>query len=384
MGLLPLLAGCAAVSRMLPGPPALSAEDRLAYELPAPSGAAYTGPARTETPVLPLQVWGLRYALDVVLVSKDPDWNMHEYARLDLPTGPLWLAKDADADGNQGIVADLPDITGWIPEVPAPRTAGALAVTDHSTATRADLRFAYTNPHGEPTVVTYAGPMPTEPSKPRNGNTMGHSKRAVAVLLDLHLFRPGGDATVNIGGKDWGIKKLLGLYPLKFILAQTQGGFAVTDFRVDPHDGGFTLTRPSTASTPWPTAATEEWQVADGWARRESPIVSLRYHYRDGELDRAQAWQVGVDVPVTDVLFHPALPDLRRPFPGTIESSFAVDIAGQKGHGTGLVRCSWVDADTVKVEMIPLAPRWFADRPMETTIHYEGAGMTVKTVRVGD
>jgi hypothetical protein len=170
--------------------------------------------------------------------------------------------------------------------VPAPRTARPLVVTDKSTADHADLKFEYTNPHGEPTVVTYAGPMPTEPSKPRNGNTMGHSKRAVAVLLDLNLFKPGGDATVNIGGKDWGIKKLLGLYPLKFILAQTQGGFAVTDFRVTPHAGGFTLTRPS-GTEPWPTEATEEWTTEDGWVRRDSPIVSLRYHYRDGELDRA-------------------------------------------------------------------------------------------------
>jgi hypothetical protein len=93
---------------------------------------------------------------------------------------------------------------------------------------------------------------------------------------------------------------------------------------------------------------------------------------------------VGVGVPVTDVLFRPALPDLRRPFTGTTQSAFAVDIAGQKGHGTGTVRCHWADADTVEVEMIPTEPRWFADRPMKTTIRYDATGMTVKTVRIGE
>lgn len=379
---LPLLTACG-LSKMLPGPPALSAGERAAFEARVPSAARYTAGPRVEFPVIPLQVWGLRYGLDVVLVSTHPDWDMHEYARLDLPSGPLWLAKDADSNGNQGIVADLPDITSWIPEVPAPRISGPLVVTDHSTADTADLRFVYTNPAGEPVDVTYRGRMPTQPSKPRNGNTMGHSRAAVAALLDLHLFRTGGEASVSIGGKVWPLQRLLGLVPLKILLAQTQGGFAIADFAQTPSPGGFTLVRPGSAA-PWPTQATETWTVEDGWARREGPVVSLRYHFVDGELDRAQAWQVGVDVPVTDVIFRPALPDLRRPFEGTVESAFAIDIAGQPGHGTGRVRCSWTGPDTVSVAMIPTAPRWFADRPMETTIRFEGEKIGVKVQRIAD
>jgi len=375
-----LLAGCG-LSKMLPGPPVLSAAERATFDAVLPSGAAYTGPPRVAAPVLPLQVWGLRYGLDVVLVSTDPDWDMHEYARVDLPSGPLWLAKDADANGNQGIVADLPDIESWIPEVPAPRVSGPLVVTDRSTADFADLKFEYTNPKGEAVVATYRGRMPTEPSKPRNGNTMGHSRAAVAALLDLHLFRTGGDAAISIAGKKWPLKRLLGLVPLKILLAQTQGGFAIADFRIRPEEGGFRLTRPG-SDVPWPTRADEAWTVADGWARREGPVVSQRYHFRDGELDQAQVWQVGVDVPVTDVRFRPALPDLRRPFPGTVESTFVVDIAGQAAHGIGKVRCTWTDADTVSVTMIPTEPRWFADRPMETTIRYEADSVAVTVKRI--
>jgi hypothetical protein len=379
---LPLLTACG-LSKMLPGPPVLSFAERAAIEATAPSGARYTGGPRVDAPVIPLQVWGLRYALDVVLVSTHPDWDMHEYARLDLPSGPLWLAKDADANGNQGIVADLPDIEAWLPEVPAPRVSGPLVVTDNSTADMADLRFVYTNPAGDPVEVSYRGRMPTKPSKPRNGNTMGHSRAAVAALLDLHLFRVGGQASVTIGGKKWPLKRMLGLVPLKILLAQTQGGFAIADFVVTPREGGFTLVRPGSGA-PWPTQATEEWTVAKGWAAREGPVNTLAYHFVDGELDRAQVLQVGVERPVTNVRFHPALPDLRRPFEGTVESTFAIDIAGQPGHGTGLVRCTWTGPDTVSVTMIPTAPRWFADRPMETTIRYVEDRVLVKVERIAD
>ena len=91
-----------------------------------------------------------------------------------------------------------------------------------------------------------------------------------------------------------------------------------------------------------------------------------------------------MDVPATRVAFHPPLPDLRRPFTGTVESAFAVDIAGQIGHGIGRVRCAWSGADTLTVDMIPEEPRWFADRPMRSTITFAGDGYRVRTERVGD
>lgn len=376
MGLLSLL-GCAALSRMLPGPPVLTEVERAGWDAPVPAAVTYTGPPRVEVPVIPLQVWGLRYALDVVLVSTHPDWSMHEYARLDLPSGPLWLAKDADVGGNQGIVADLPAIETWLPEVPAPRVSGPLTVVDHSTATNADLSFSYTNPKGQAVQVTYQGRIPTKPSNPRNGNTMGHSRSAVAVLLDLHLFRGGGKASVTIDGKKWPLKKLLGLYPLKILLAQTQGGFAISNFRVDADT--FTLTRPSAGV--WPTHGTEAWSTTPTEFRTDGPVSSTRWFQTNGELARAESWQAGLDFPTTKVVFQPALPDLRRPFAGVAESRFVVDIAGQAAHGVGRVRARWVDADTLRVEMIPEEPSWFADRPMLTTVRFDANGYVVTIVR---
>ena len=140
--------------------------------------------------VIPLQVWGLRYALDVVLETEHPDWIMHEYARIDIPdpssgaATPIWIAKDASTDFVQTITAGVTDIRSWVPEIPVPRNAGAVTVTDHSEGAVADLRFQYTNPRGEAVDAHYRGAMPTEPAKPRNGNTMGHSRPSLAALLD--------------------------------------------------------------------------------------------------------------------------------------------------------------------------------------------------------
>lgn len=378
--ILALVAACG-LRGVLPGEPVLSVDARAAFELAAPSGAAYTGPPRVEFPVLPQQIWGLRYGLDVVLESTHPDWIMHEYARVDLPNGPLWVAKDADAAGNQTIVADLPDIEAWVPEVPVPRLSRAILVHDRSTAETVDLHLEYENPKGQRTVVTYRGPAPTEPSKPRNGNTMGHSRGTVAALLDLHLFRAGGDATISIDGEAHEIRRMWGLYPMKFILAQTQAGFAIADFRQEASADGFRLTRP--AERDWPTRAVEEWKVVDGWATREGPVTTLRYHFAAGELDHAEVRQVGMEAPALTVAFNPALPDLRRPFTGEAVSRFAADVAGQPGHGTGEVRCRWIDADTVRVDLVPTAPPWFADRPLTATIHFDGGAVRTRIERSG-
>lgn len=313
---------------------------------------------------------------------------MHEYARVELPSGVLWLAKDASPDGLQTITADVPDIESWVPEIPVPRVRGPVEVVDRSDADRADLHVRYRNPEGAEVDLRYVGQRPTRPSSPRNGNTMGHSRQSLAALLDLYLFRPGGAVTLSIGGVATPVRRLWGIYPMKFLLAQTQGGIAVADFRQTSAEGGsgegFQLERPGSPE-PWPTRAQEAWRwEADGrWIRRDGPVTTLRYHYVDGELDRAQVWQAGDERrPIVDVLFRPALPDVRRPFTGEVVSSFAVDVNDQLGHGVGEVRCRW-EGDEVRVEVRPTAPHWFADRPMDTHIRYEADTALVRTVRVG-
>lgn len=381
-----LLAG--GLANVLPGPPALEPPERAWFDTPEPAAVEYTGPTRQPFPVLPLQVWGLRYELDVVIETRHPRWTMHEYARVSDGSRSLWIAKDADHEGRQFITAQVDgDVREWVPEIPVPRFAGPVDIEDRSAGDRVDLTIRYRSPEGEAMEARYAGRLPTKPSQPRNGNTMGHSRQTLAALLDLHLFRPGGDAELLVDGVRSPIRRLFGLYPMKFVLAQTQGGFAVADFFQAAAEGGFDLSRPADpAATPdWPTRAREAWSVADGWARRSTPgaLTSLAYHFRDGELDRARVDQAGMDAPATEVVFRPSLPDLNRPFAGVAESRFTVDIAGQLGHGTGVARARWTDADTVTVELRPTAPAWFASRPIDVVIHHTAEGARVRATMVG-
>ena len=382
--LLLALAGCG-LSGVLPGPAVVTGPRREAFEasLPAQVGGqpiAYTsGPAVGFT-VLPLQVWGLRYALDLVAVSDHPDWVMHEYAKIQLPGRTIWMAKDAGLDREQTIVADIPDIEGWVPEVPVRRISRPIAVAETADGERFSLELDYQNPHGQQTSVSYTGKLPTHPSQPRNGNTMGHSRNRVAALLDLYLFRIGGSLDLQIDGMPRDVKPLAGVVPQLFLLAQVQGGIATTNFRQDAFEDGFVLQRPGDGA-PWPTRATEVWRsIGDGWVQRPDPVVDLFYRFVDGELERATAVQDGDDEAMVNIVFSPRLPDVRRRWEGIARSRFVVDINGQQGHGTGQVAGYWRD-DGVELELTPTQPPWFADRPMRGRVQYAGGSAYVTMVR---
>jgi hypothetical protein len=385
-----VLAGCG-LNNVLPGPPVVTGSARADFEVARPaqlSGGApltYTSAPRVDYPVPPLQVFALKYAIDVVLVSDHPDWVMHEYARVDLPVGPLWLAKDAGVDREQTITADIDHIERWAPEVPVQRREGSLRVDDRSGPGRLDASFDYTNPKGQSVHVEYDGRLPTQPSKPRNGNTMGHSRKAVAALLDLYLFRTGGKASITIDGTKRRFHRLLGLLPEVYLLAQTQGGFAATDFRISKGDSkGFVVNRPG-SSADWPTRAEQAWETtADGWTSQlDWNVVGARYHFVEGELDRAQVFQAGEAAPILDVAFSPRLPDVRRTFSGTAVSRFVVDINGQAGHGVGTVACTSMEAGAT-VALTPTAPRWFADRSMVGGVTFVGEEAEVWQSHVPD
>jgi len=359
----------------LPLGPVLSPTQRASFEHPGPSGAHYTGAPKVSFPVLPLQIFGLRYGVDIVLVSTHPDWDMHEYARIDLPDRPsIWVAKDATIQREQSIVSDLPDLETWVPEVPIPRHQRPLTVEDHSQGDHLDVAFSYTNAAGQPERATYVGPRATRPMGRRNGNSMGHSRNLGAIVLDLAAFHHGGAASVEIDGKVWPLDRLLGIYPQKFTLQQVQGGVVITRFRQVATAAGFELLRPGD-DTPWPTHATEYWTVsapdAEGVvaARRDDGYTRLTYRYRDGELISAEGRQEGIAGTVFELHLAPALPDLRRPFEGTLESRFVMDIGDQKSHGTGVIRTHW-EGDTPMIEVLPTDPPDLATRPMRGGVRY--------------
>ncbi len=257
---------------MLPTGPVLSPRDLPAFEAATPSPAVYDGDPRVPFLVLPVQIFGVLYQTDVVISTRHPRWDMHEYARIDTPEGHLWMAKDSDRAGVQTIIADLPDLDTVLAEVPVPRKRGAVVVQDDSEGEDIKLRLSYDNPDGEPVIAEYAGRMPAKPPRQRNGNTMGHSQHAVAVVLDISRmasFRHR--AAISIGGQQHRIKRVAGLVPMHFLLRQAQGGLAVTSFRQEAADdaGALRLQRPAgagerdpaTGAPGWPTRRQENWTV---------------------------------------------------------------------------------------------------------------------------
>ncbi|MEL6346209.1 MAG: hypothetical protein AAFV53_24070 [Myxococcota bacterium] len=381
------LGGCAnRLSQLLPADAVLSPAEADAFDVLRPSAVIYTGPPRLRGPLPPLQIFGVYYAVDVVLVSEHPDWDMHEYARLDGPDGPIWMAKDSDQNGVQTIIAELPDIEAWVADVAVPRRAGAIAATERWDGDRLTLDLAYTNIDGEPVELSVQARMPAKPPGLRNGNTMGHSRQAVSAALDLERMGHGGSATMSIGGEPQRIERLLGVYRMQFLLQQAQGGFSQSSYFVTSVPEGIRVIRPGAPDVDWPTRADEQWVRTEAdeqtTLRYDDGYLVREYVFQDGGLWQVTITQHGRALPVTHAVFQPPLPDVTRPFEGVGVSRFRLDINQQVGHAVGEVRVRWADEDTVDVQIVPEAPDWVASRPIGGTVRYQEDGARVELRRV--
>ncbi|MDP6931821.1 MAG: hypothetical protein QGG40_02850 [Myxococcota bacterium] len=340
----------------------------------------YTGEPQVGFVVLPLQVFGIYYAVDMVLQTRHPDWQMHEYVRIDHEEGSTWLAKDSDLALAQSIVADLPELQSWAPEVPVPRFSRPLEVVDQSEGRHIDVQMAYRNSVGDPVEVSFRSTMPRKPPSRRNGSTMGHSNQVVAAVLDLERFGHGGAAQVTIGGERWPIRRLAGVYRSQFLLQQAQGGVVVSSFVQRSSEGGFEVERPS-PGVEWPTRSVESWTVDEEVASHDNGFTRMVYRFVEGGLVRAEVHQVLRADPVFVLHLSPALPDLSRPFEGVAESAFRMDVNGQQGHGAGRIRARWEQGQVV-LDMEPDQPWWLADRPMRGQLHMEDGAVRVEMSRV--
>ena len=377
-----VMSGCALKS-LLPGTPVVSSTELSSFETQQVSSAEYTKGPRVPFPVLPLQGFGLQYAADIVFMTKNPNWDMHEYARLDTPKGSVWVAKDSNSQGKQTIVSDLPDLHTWLPEIPAPRIEADIELTDRSEGNAIDISLAYPNPAGKPVRIQARGKLPKKPPSKRNGNTMGHSRDVVAVVLDIERFGSKTTGSMHIDGEKQDFIKILGLKPFQFLLKQTQSGIAVTNFRQTSSPTGFTLVRPSPIDPNWPTAGTESWTVQGDSVLWDNGVCTYKNTFNNGGLQRLEVRQHGVQNPTFAMYIEPALPDMSRHFEGVIRSQFRMDVNGQKGHGRGYIDATWSDENNVHITMIPTQPSWLADRPMKTVIAYqEGGEVDVRTKRI--
>ncbi len=368
------MSGCS-VTRMLPKGPVVSDGGRQStWAEPEASGASYTGDARLDAPVLPFMVFGVTYDLDIVLVSRHPTWEMHEYARIQTPEGSLWIAKDTRAsDGNQLLVADLDRIHQWMPEIPLARKSHPLDVTGQTEGDQLDLEITYDNHDDQPVEVHYRGPAPRTETRRRNGSTMGHSRHQVLAVLDLPHRDFGREASIRIGGQSYGLERLLWIKPMRMALTQTQGGIAEGTYR--QHDLSADAFQ-TTHAMPDGPEATQTWtRQRDGDSlvvRQHSELRTLAYRFRlieGGARELVEAWVTpwNDDEPLFRVTFAPALPDLSRPFEGDYRSRYVMDIGGQRNHAVGTIEVRREGATSV-LEIRGDAPWWIADRWATTSI----------------
>jgi hypothetical protein len=356
-----------------------------------PSGATYTGESETTVPVMPFMVFGVTYDLDIVLMSEHPSWEMHEYARIQTPEGPLWIAKDTRAsNGNQLLVAGLDALYDWMPEIPLARKSHPVEVTGTTEGESLDLEIRYENHDGEPVHVTYRGLAPQSKLRKRNGSTMGHSRHQVMAVLDLPRREFGDDASIHIGGEPVGIERLLWIKPMRMALTQTQGGIAEGRYR--QHPGSSSSEAPETVQTthdmPGGPEVDQTWQIereADHLVvRQHSDLRTLVYRFRvtdagARELVEARVEPWNGDAPLFRVRFAPSLPDLGRPFEGIHRSRYVMDVGGQRNHAVGTIEARHRGGRT-RLETRGEAPWWIANRCATTTVESDdGAGVEVET-----
>ena len=376
------------LKRLLPEGPVLTPGERAAMKENQPSGVEYLTRPGVNFPVLPLMAFGVTYDLDIVIVTEHPAWNMHEFAMIRTPRGPVWLAKDArEGSLEQLLVADLPRPYGFLPEIPVARKSWPLKVKDRSTKDRLDLSISYENFDGEKIKAEYKGKRPVTLMDKRNGSTMGHSRRQVIAVLDLSHRDMGDAASVSYNNKSYGVKKILGLVPFRMALKQTQGGVAVSDFtqkRAGPvglrtvhrFEGG------KTAELTWKVEKKRGFTLL----KQIGEFRTLEYRFiksgKSLELVSILVHQWGKKTPAFRMTFQPALPDLRRIFKGPFRGRFVFDVNGQKSFALGTLEATSTKKGA-EIRIIPRNPWWADDRPMKSTIQIKSENnVIIRTERI--
>jgi hypothetical protein len=386
---------------MMPQGPVMGPGERFArFGIDRPSGAAYSASEGLECgfPVLPLLPFGLSYELDLVFMTRHPDWNMHEYALIKTSAGLIWLAKDArEGTLEQTIIAGVDDIDDWMPEVPVQRRHQAFDVVEAIGPDSVEVSLDYVNWDGERTEVWFEGPFPRTTRGKRNGSTMGHSAGQLMALLDLPVQNLARRGHVTIGGQRQKPARILGI-PVTAALQQTQGGLVtgswlqrragdgfVTDLlarsgRVVPRSWTVGEVAPSSAPGARGGAGSSTYAV------QRDPDRELVARYLQGpsgerELRQLWAWQIGRPAAGFQVEFDPALPDLSRRFAGERSSAFVADVNGQASHARGAVVARWTD-DGPELTLRPEAPWWVWDRPMRSIVRLEGDGVRITVERI--
>lgn len=279
-----LLIGAGCGKNIKPMGPVLTGWERAQdFSQTRPSGASYRGSQETDVPVLPLLPFGVAFDLDLVVKSKHPDWDMHEYARVQTPDGTMWLVLESRNSGEQVIIADLPEIDAMMPELPIQRISGPVRVEDSSNADGVNVRVTYTNADGDPVEAEFQSKGPHKLQTERNGNPMGHSEGDVLVGLDIPARESAFYARVDIADERYRSTKIGGILPFQFVMQQTQAGLASASFYQEAL-GPMTLAATESSVT----VVSNEQLLAEAEAAQEPEMTATeKFFYENREVTDA-------------------------------------------------------------------------------------------------
>ncbi len=347
----------------------------------------YTSRDCTPLPVAPLQAFGVRYALDLVMRPARGPYDLHEVALLVSPDAARWIAKDADVALVQRLVTPDPALAGAWPEVPLARRVAPVRVVATPWRRGQRLDAAWTTHEGVAVTASWGLAGPLRPRARRNTSTMGHSADAVLAVLDLSHSRLAVRPRLTYDGDPVPVRWVLGLAPFAAAIAQVQGGLSAGDWRVG---GTVGVQEGSGLVETVPQAGAREswtWTVLGDAAhlRTEDPLRRREARFQRGadgawELAALTVQPAGDDLPAVVVRFEPPLPDVRRRFEGEEVRRFVVDVGGQRGHAVGRVLARW-EGDTAVLDVLPTAPAWTVDRALRAEVRCDDRGATVSVRR---
>lgn len=367
------------ITKMLPSGAALKPSERTTLENKA---SAIAVEVQTENaidfPIIPFQIFGVTYSKDIVIVTKNPKWNMHEYAKLEIgPNQSTWLMKDSEEGSlTQFLTTSQSNLISLLPEIPLETSIQDFVATEKSSGDTLEAHFEYINHLGEKVVVDFKNTKKLSIQKKRNGSTMGHSRNQVMAILDLPLRQFSESSSVSYDGIPFKTKKILGLLPFQMLLTQTQGGLSVGDFKFFK-DGNLikSLHLNSEIEQVWTLEKISENKTI---LKQQNEFRTQVYEFTTANnqylLSEAYVKVWNSETPTFKISFFPPLPDLRFPFEQKQISTFVMDVNGQQNHGTGTFVSYWNADKELKLEINPSAPNWLKERPMLNTIRFDENG----------
>lgn len=365
---------------MLPQKAVLSASERARLEKESSAQINYTSQPLVDFPIIPFQIFGLAYDLDIVIVTDHPKIDMHEFVKIAFPDGEVWITKESEKGTlDQVIYTDRNDLHKLFPEIPLRIISTPVKVIDQSNGKNYKFQFEYRNRDGEEVSAHFEGKSNLKLLKKRNGSTMGHSRNQVIAVLDLPKRSLGKRSKVTYDGIHYKTKKIIGIKNFHTAVQQTQAGLSVASIEMKKSGGKIATTHKKVSKD-----IDQKWEIENGQEQvnliQQNAVRKIKYCYHKvgEELHFFKAslsfWKS--DDGTMSISVFPDMPDLRRKFSRTFNGKFIIDVNGQKSHGFGDILCYW-EADQLVVDVLPNSPWWIEERPMRGVIKIENDAVSM-------